>query len=129
MLALVMFMIMLASMGFGLLISAVSRTLEKAVAASTQLAVVQVTLSGALFHLKWGLGLVSVVLPARLGVAAIASYAQLNPSRQTARLYEDWMWSVGAGRFWLVMAGLGLVFASTLALAVWRLQQRWRKPA
>jgi ABC transport system ATP-binding/permease protein len=81
--------------------------------------------SGALFQMWWGLGILAALLPARLGVAAIASYVDLNRQRRAAHLYEDWMWAPGAVRYWLLVAGLGLIFLLSLAAAVACLQQRW----
>jgi hypothetical protein len=127
MLVAVIFLIMAASMGSGLLISAVAPSAERAVTVSTQLAVLQVTLSGALFHLPWGLTAVSALLPARLGLAAVASYTDLNRHRRPAGLYEDWLWAPGAGRFWALLAGLGLITVVTLTAAVWCVQRRWQR--
>jgi hypothetical protein len=127
MLVVVIFLIMAASMGSGLLISALAPSAERAVTLSTQLAVLQVTLSGALFHLPWGVTALSTVLPARLGLAAVASYTDLNTHRRPARLYEDWLWTAGASRFWLLLGGLALITVVTLSAAVWCLQRRWRR--
>jgi hypothetical protein len=85
--------VMLASMGLGLLISAVSPTLERAVTFSTILAVLQVVLNGALFKLPGYLWLPSLALPARLGFAAMASYEDVN-RLAAGNTYTDSLWQV-----------------------------------
>lgn len=125
MLLAVCFLTMLASMGIGLLISAWSPSLERAVTWSTLLAVLQVALSGSLFKLKWGLQVVTTLLPARAGLAAIASYADLNRYRPPA-LHEDWLWEHRSVAFWCLLLVLTLTFIATTAAAVARMERRWR---
>ena len=124
MLYLVVLLIMLASMGLGLFISTVASSLEMAVAWSTLLAVLQVSLSGTLFHLKGVFGVLTAVLPARLGLAAVASYADFNRYRRPA-LYTDWLWNPGATHFWLLILGLLVVEFLAVAAAVGMLHRRW----
>jgi hypothetical protein len=126
MLYLVVLMTMLSSMGLGLLISAFSPSLERAVTFSTLLAVLQVALSGTLFHLGGRPGLVTAILPARLGLAAAASYADLNHFRRPA-LYTDWLWNPGGSHFWAPILVLAAVFAVATAGSVLFLHRRWTR--
>ncbi|BCB84725.1 hypothetical protein Psuf_020380 [Phytohabitans suffuscus] len=126
MLYLVLLLTMLASMGLGLFISTCSPTLERAVTWSTLLAVLQVALGGTLFHLTGIFGALAGVVPARLGLAAIASYADLNSYRRPT-LYEDFLWDPGARHFWLLVVGLLAVFAATIAGSVPLLHRRWTR--
>lgn len=126
MLFLVILLVMLASMALGLLISAASSSLERAVTLSTLLAVFQVALSGTLFQLRGLLGVVTGLLPARLGLAAIASYADFNRYRRPA-LYQDWLWDPGTLRFWLLLVGLCATFAMAVRGAVYLLHRRWTR--
>ncbi|MEW2429766.1 ATP-binding cassette domain-containing protein [Micromonospora sp. NPDC047644] len=122
----VVLLTMLASMGIGLLISAGAPTLERAVTWSTLLAVTQVALSGTLFRLDRWYGLPADVLPARLGLAAIASYMDLNRHRRPA-LYEDWLWNPGAARFWVLNALAVVLFLLAVVGSVRRLHRRWTR--
>ncbi|MEU4160171.1 ATP-binding cassette domain-containing protein [Actinoplanes sp. NPDC026670] len=126
MLYLIVLLTMLASMGLGLLISARAPSLERAVTWSTLLAVLQVALSGTLFQLKGAFGVVSAVFPARLGLGAVASYADFNRFRQ-APLYQDGLWEAGAGQFWLLVVLLLGVTGAALAGAVVRLHRRFTR--
>jgi len=126
MLYLVLLLTMLASMGAGLFISACSPTLERAVTWSTLLAVLQVALGGTLFHLKGAVGVVTCVVPARVGVAAIASYADLNSHRRPA-LYTDWLWDPGVRHFWWLAIALLAIFATAVAGSVPMLHRRWTR--
>jgi len=116
---------MLASMTAGLLISAVSPTLERAVNYNTFLAVLQVALSGTLFHIGAGLSLITLGLPARLGLATVASYADLNEHRRPVGLYTDGLWNPGGLRLGLLLGGMLVLLAATAAGAVLVLHRRW----
>ncbi|GAA2477965.1 ATP-binding cassette domain-containing protein [Winogradskya humida] len=122
----VVLLTMLASMGIGLFISACSPSLERAVTWSTLLAVLQVALSGTLFHLNGFLGIVTRILPARLGLAAMASYTGFNSYRGPA-LYTDALWNAGATRFWLLVFGLVLALAVAVWASVLVLHRRWTR--
>jgi len=124
MLYLVVLLTMLASMSLGLLISAGAPSLERAVTWSTLLAVLQVALGGTLFHLKGLFGLLTAVLPARLGVAAIASYANFNSYRMPP-LFRDSLWNRGAAHWWLLIFLLAGVMAAAIAGAIHRLHRRF----
>jgi ABC transport system ATP-binding/permease protein len=124
MLYLIVLLTMLASMGLGLLISARAPSLERAVTWSTLLAVLQVALSGTLFHLDGFFGVVTGVLPARLGLAAMASYADFNSFR-TPPLFRDDLWNPGAGRFWLLVLLLLAVTGAAVVVSVRRLHRRF----
>jgi ABC transport system ATP-binding/permease protein len=126
MLYLVVLLTMLGSMGVGLLISAWSPSLERAVTWSTLLAVFQVALNGTLFQLDGVFGVLTAPLPARLGLAAMASYADFNRYRRPA-LYEDGLWNPGAGLFWLLVILLLVVFAAAVLGAVHLLHRRWTR--
>ncbi|WFE59406.1 ATP-binding cassette domain-containing protein [Micromonospora sp. WMMD712] len=117
---------MLASMGLGMLISARSPTLERAVTWSTLLAVLQVALNGTLFELKGFFGLVTGVLPARLGLAAVASYVDFNRYRRPA-LFTDPFWTAGGGRFWLLTVAITGVFLLAVLGSVRALHRRWTR--
>ncbi|TDC60069.1 ATP-binding cassette domain-containing protein [Micromonospora sp. KC207] len=117
---------MLASMGLGMFISACSPTLERAVTWSTLLAVFQVALNGTLFQLKGIFGLATGVLPARLGLAAVASYVDLNRYRRPA-LFTDPLWAAGAGRFWLLITAIAVVLVIAVVGSVRALHRRWTR--
>jgi ABC-type multidrug transport system ATPase subunit len=124
MLYLVVLLTTLASMSLGLLISAGAPSLERAVTWSTLLAVFQVALGGTLFHLKHGLGILTALLPARLGVAAIASYADFNAYRLPP-LFRDSLWNQGAAHWWLLIFLLAGVTITAAGGAVYRLHRRF----
>jgi hypothetical protein len=69
-------------------------------------------------------GVLTAVLPARLGLAAVASYADFNRYRRPA-LYTDWLWNPGATHFWLLILGLLVVEFLAVAAAVGMLHRRW----
>jgi hypothetical protein len=115
--------VMIGSMGLGILISAVSPTLERAVTLNTILSVMQVALTGALFDLppllRW------LPLPARLGFAAEASYLDLNRLRAPAGT-NDPMWEHTASNYWTLLAMTALISVMSLAAASLTLRRRWR---
>ncbi|WBB93382.1 ABC transporter ATP-binding protein [Verrucosispora sp. WMMC514] len=122
----VLFLLLVASMALGVLISAAARTVPQAVTASTVLAIAQVVLNGSLFHLPAWLAAPAVVLPARLGLAAAGGYADLNAQRR-GRLYTDAMWRPEAWRYWAMLAALIAVTAGALWLAATLLRTRWHR--
>jgi ABC-type multidrug transport system ATPase subunit len=124
-LVLVLFLVLLASMAIGILISSVVRTVPQAVTASTVLAIAQVVLNGSLFHLPGWLTAPASLLPARLGLAALAGYADLNPQRQG--LYTDVWWQHLAWRYGALLAGLVVMVGLALILATALLHLRWRR--
>ncbi|MBO4210182.1 ATP-binding cassette domain-containing protein, partial [Micromonospora echinofusca] len=117
-----LFAVMVSSMGLGMLVSALADSLEQAVGYNTLLAVFQVALNGALFEVPlW----MTAVLPARLGLGAVASYADLNTHRPTG-VYHDPLWQDAA--FWvpLTLIGMGLVTAWSITVAIQLTERRWR---
>jgi ABC transport system ATP-binding/permease protein len=119
--------IMLSSTGLGLLISAISDSAERAVTWNTLLAVVQVALSGALFQLPFALHLLSPVIPTRLGLGALASYAGLNEARSAAGLYTDPLWRPAGLFFWLLLLATGVLFVGSTFVAIWKTERDWRR--
>lgn len=73
-----LFLVMLASAAAGLLLSAVSEHLQRAVTLITALAILQVALNNVLFNLPHALLWPTLVVPTRLGVAAQAAYLGLQ---------------------------------------------------
>jgi ABC-type multidrug transport system ATPase subunit len=124
---LVVLLTMLASMGLGLLVSAGAPSLERAVTWSTLLAVLQVALSGTLFRLEGAFGLLTAVLPARLGLAAVASYADFNSFRAPP-LFRDGLWDAGVGRWSSLVLMLLVVTAAAVTGSVFRLHRRFTRP-
>ncbi len=124
-LTLVWFLVMSASMCFGLLVSAVSPTLERAVAVNTVLAILQVVLNGSLFKLPVVLAQAALVLPARLGYAAVANYTDLNTARRGA--YTDPLWDHSVLWFWVLQGALVLSGVVATRLAVVLLERNWRR--
>lgn len=125
-LLLVLFLLMIASMAIGILISATVRTVPQAVTVNTVVAIAQVVLNGSLFQMPVWLAALTTVLPARLGLAAAASYANLNAQRRGS-LYTDALWQPGGWRFWALLGGLVVVTSVALGLATLLLQARWRR--
>jgi hypothetical protein len=115
--------VMLASMGLGMLISAVSPTFERAVTLNTILSVLQVALTGALFDLPSALRWLP--LPARLELAAQASYLDLNRLRAPSGT-TDPMWEHTATNYWTLLGMTVLVSVVSLAAASRTLRWRWR---
>src|SRR5207248_7797237 len=119
-----LFLIMVSSVGLGMVISALSGSLERAVTYNTLLAVVQVALNGSLFKLPLLVGLPSLLLPARLGLAAIASYADLNRYR-FAPAYQDVLWTQSPIRFWMLLIGMVTILLASVGTAVRITERRW----
>ncbi|MEV4412059.1 ATP-binding cassette domain-containing protein [Catellatospora sp. NPDC049609] len=124
MLFMTLLLIMFGSMSLGMLISALSDTVERAVTYNTLLAVFQVALSGALFEIPgWGTPL-AVLLPGRVGLAAVACYADLNAYRP-APAYQDALWSQHPIRFWMLCGAMGLIAVFALLLTRSRMERRY----
>nr|WP_079063529.1 ATP-binding cassette domain-containing protein [Peterkaempfera griseoplana] len=87
--AITIYLVMLSSAAAGLLISAFSINLHKAVTLVTALAIMQVALNNVLFDLPALLQRLTIVLPARVGVAAQAAY--LAQPRNSGS--PDWLWT------------------------------------
>jgi hypothetical protein len=127
-LVLVLFLLTTASMAIGILVSAAVRSVPQAVTANAIVAVASVVLNGSLFQLPTWLAVPSTVLPARLGLAAAAGYADINGQRH-GTAYTDVLWDAAAWRFWALLAGLVVVTAAALWLATKILDLRWRRNA
>jgi ABC-type multidrug transport system ATPase subunit len=111
-----------ASMSLGLLVSALARTLERAVTYNTLLAVLQVALNGALFKVPlWG----TAILPSRLGLATVAAYSDLNRYR-TGALYQDPLWGNATIVVPVTLLGLAVISIAAVVLASRRAEKSWR---
>jgi hypothetical protein len=122
---LTLFAVMVASAGLGLMISALSRSLERAVTWSTGLAVLQVILNGSLFELTGKWRLAASVLPSRQGFDAMASYADMNRLRPPG-IYHDALWTAGVAHFWHPLIFCGLILAVSTSVAMWVMAKAWR---
>ncbi|MEV0129411.1 ATP-binding cassette domain-containing protein [Dactylosporangium sp. NPDC050688] len=117
-----MALIMMSSMGLGLLVSSFARTLEQAVTLNTLLAVLQVALNGALFPVSVWL---TWLLPSRLGLGLIAAYADLNSVRPPG-LHHDPLWAHGAVVIPLSVLGMVLVAVWSVVGAAAKTERGWR---
>lgn len=117
--------IMVASMGLGLTISAIADSLERAVTWNTMLAVLQVALNGALFKLPDALEWLALLLPARLGLAGAASYADLNESREAVGLYTDPLWNGSVWTFAGLVGASYVIYGIGGSLAIRLTERRW----
>ncbi|MGV9386200.1 ATP-binding cassette domain-containing protein [Nonomuraea sp. NPDC003707] len=119
----VMFGVMASSMAVGMLISAASSTLERAVTVNAFFAVFQVVINGSLFHLdNRFLQTFSEVLPARLGFAAVASAADLNHYAQA----KDALWEHTRHQFGMLLLGTAAIFTVAITMAILIMELRWR---
>jgi ABC transport system ATP-binding/permease protein len=107
-------------MGIATVGAAYAGSPERALTYQVSLSALQVTLSGALFDLGWVLGLPSLVLPERLGVAALANYADIDRHR-------DPVWYHNGVLFWLTLAGALVLFCAATGVAVSAMERRWRR--
>ncbi|UAB97402.1 ATP-binding cassette domain-containing protein [Dactylosporangium vinaceum] len=120
----------MASMTLGLLISAVARRSEQAVALTTVAAIAQITLNGITSDMSGNrlLSSLAVVLPDRWGLAAVAASSDL---RSIARLTapHDELWRHTSGQWLFDLAVLGLLTVACFAAAVTVLRRRLRRPS
>jgi hypothetical protein len=112
----------IASSAAGLVISAVSDGLERAVTLVTGLALLQVAFNGVLVDLDGALTWISVLVPARLGVAGQITFLGGDPST------ADVLWKHNVGAFTLSMALLVVTTAIFVGLAGWLLERRLTHP-
>jgi ABC-type multidrug transport system ATPase subunit len=114
--------VIIASMSLGLLVSALARTLERAVTYNTLLAVLQVALNGALFKVPlWG----TAILPSRLGLATVAAHADLNRYR-TGALYQDPLWDHATVVVPVTLLGMAVISIVAVVLASRCAERSWR---
>lgn len=125
--ALVLFSIVLGSIGLGLIISSASPSWERAVTWNTLLAVGQVALSGGLFRLPLVLHVLSPVVPSRLGLGALASYGDLNADRTVIGLYTDPLWRPDVIVYWLLLITNLVLFVVATSVAVWCTERSWSR--
>ncbi|MGN9914179.1 ATP-binding cassette domain-containing protein [Phytohabitans sp. LJ34] len=116
------FMTMVSSMGLGLLVSSLADSVEQAITYNTVLAICQVALNGALFKVPLWL---TVLLPSRLGLGMVASYADLN-TEWVVDGRQDPMFENGAVWVPLAVVLMALVGIWSTVLAVYRTERRWR---
>ncbi|WP_432832409.1 ATP-binding cassette domain-containing protein [Dactylosporangium sp. CA-092794] len=119
-----------ASMSLGLLISALARRLEQAVAWVTAASIAQIALNGVTADLSnkgWFLNLLTYLLPSRMGLAATASSIGLRGIAPNTA-YSDALWTHATGQWvfdtGLVLAQTGLFFG----LAARQLRRRLNHP-
>ncbi|MGP3962728.1 ABC transporter permease [Nonomuraea sp. 3N208] len=122
-LLLVIFLVMISSLGLGMLISAIAKTLEQAVTLNTLLAMLQVVLNGSLFDLTYRpLQLFSLILPARLGFAAMASASNLNQYDPT----DDALWDPSFDQFRWLLVRMAIVLVIAIIAAIFITERHWR---
>jgi len=115
---------MAGSMAVGMVVSAVSASLERAVTLNTLLAVLQVALNGSLLHVTGWLHLADV-LPARLGFAALAAYLDLNRVRPPGA-HHDALWNHNTARAVLPLVAIGALLVALTLVAMVIVEVRWR---
>ncbi|MEV0129732.1 ATP-binding cassette domain-containing protein [Dactylosporangium sp. NPDC050688] len=116
-------MLTVASMSLGLLISALARRLEQAVAWVTAASIAQIALNGVTADLthKWPLNALSLLLPTRMGLASTASSIGLRGLAPNT-IYQDAMWTHSTSQwiFNTALVALQTVVFFTLAALILR---------
>jgi hypothetical protein len=105
----------------GLAVSTLVTRADQTMPVLVGVTMVQVALSGGIFPLTGGIGLVSVIAPARWGLAAIASTIDLNNLQGKVNPIQDLLWThdaahweaslammIAIGLTWLVIARVRL---------------------
>jgi ABC-type multidrug transport system ATPase subunit len=115
----IVYLVMTASAAVGLTLSALSSDLHRAVTLVTVLAIVQVALNGVMFDLPKYLTWPSVLIPARIGVAAQAAYLGIPNG--------GLFWAHESARFWADIAILILLAVVYTVTAGLLLDRRCRR--
>lgn len=118
-----------ASMSLGLLISTVARTLEQAMPLVTIVTITQIAFNGASSDLSQSnsIGLFSLLLPDRWGLAAAAAASDLRGINRPG-MTQDRLWTHEFSQWMFDLAALGVLSLVFFGLATYRLHRRLNSP-
>ena len=116
----------ITAMSLGLLISALARKLEQAVALVTLTSITQIALNGLTAQLSPFLNLIAVLLPDRWGLAAAASSVDLDRISLPPHKPADALWRHTSGQWMTDMIALAVLAVGYAVLATLVLRSRTR---
>ncbi len=116
----------IAAMSLGLLISALARKLEQAVALVTLTSITQIALNGLTAQLSPLLNLIAMLLPARWGLAAAASSVDLDRISLPPHKPADALWGHTSAQWMTDLIALSVLTVGYAALATLVLRSRMR---